>query len=196
MHQRLALVGTGAAVQTAVARLAELVRPGGWIQLIEAENVIDENDGPAMHDFLKLMKDIFTTMGANVKLAGQLHGWLEALGFRDVHERLVNVYMGARNTNPQLAQQGVRSTSIAAGGLVDFAKSQSPTRTDHVFPWKSPEALFEAELTDMVSTPVPAAIVIERGTRHFGPSSESRVGRAWRELPAPDSVGAETTVKI
>ncbi|MCJ1380210.1 hypothetical protein MMC17_003313 [Xylographa soralifera] len=123
VHQRLALVGAGPAAQTAVAHLTELVKPGGWIQLIEAENVIGKEDGPAMHDFLKLMKDVFTAMGAEVTFAQQIHGWLEKIGFVDVQERLVDVYMGASNASPQLAQQGVNSTSIAATGLVDFAKT-------------------------------------------------------------------------
>ena len=123
VHQRLALVGAGPGARNVVKNLTELVKPGGWIQLIEGENIIDETDGPAMHDFLKLMKDVFTLMGAEVTFAKNMSGWLKAIGFEHVQERLVDVYMGASNKDPQLAQQGVNSTSVACGGLVDFAKS-------------------------------------------------------------------------
>ncbi|KAL9119450.1 MAG: hypothetical protein Q9187_003997 [Circinaria calcarea] len=125
VHQRLALVGAGPAAQTAVTHLTELVRPAGWIQLIEAQGIIGEKDGPAMHDFLQVMKNVFTTMGVDVTFARQVAGWIKAAGFVDVQERLVDVYMGATNADPQLAQRGVNSTCIAAKGLVDFTKSQS-----------------------------------------------------------------------
>ncbi|MCJ1434632.1 hypothetical protein MMC27_004001 [Xylographa pallens] len=79
-------MGAGLAAKIAVAHLTELVRPGGWIQLIEAENLIGEEDGPAMHDFLKLMKDVFTAMGAKVTMARHVRNWLE--GIVNVQERM------------------------------------------------------------------------------------------------------------
>ena len=124
VHQRLALVGAGPGARTALGRLLELLKPGGWIQLIEADNRVDERDGPAMHDFLELMKHVFTAMGANFHFARQIHGWLEEAGLINAQERVVNSYMGATNKNTQLAAQGVLSTSTAAAGLVEFAKCE------------------------------------------------------------------------
>ncbi|MCJ1352293.1 MAG: hypothetical protein MMC33_002277 [Icmadophila ericetorum] len=123
VHQRLTLVGAGQHGQAVVSNLAELVKPGGWIQLIEGENMIDEKDGPAMHDFLKLMKDTFTLMGANIHFARDMAGWLKAVGFEDVQDRLFDSYLGATNKDPKLAQHGVISSSVGCAGLVEFAKT-------------------------------------------------------------------------
>jgi gliotoxin biosynthesis N-methyltransferase len=123
VHQRLAMVGAGPNGQGALKNLSELVKPGGWIQLIEAENVPEESDGPAMHDFVQVMKDIFVFVGAGLKLSHQMAEWLKADGFADMEERVFVCQMGATNPNPQLAKQGVFSMGVAATGLVTFAKS-------------------------------------------------------------------------
>ena len=125
VHQRLALVGGGPNAQNALKSLSALVKPGGWIQLIEAENVLTHGDGPAMHNFVGLMKDIFTVMGCSLKLSQELSGWLKEDGFVDVQERVVPVQLGATNPKPELAKRGVYSTGVAAAGLVHFGKSSS-----------------------------------------------------------------------
>jgi hypothetical protein len=124
VHQRLALVGAGPNGQGALKSLSELVKPGGWIQLIEFEFAASDSDGPAVHDFFQVMKDIFRFVGASLKLSHLIADWLKEEGFVDVQERLVITQMGATNRNPELAKQGVYSTSIAATGLTAFAKSK------------------------------------------------------------------------
>ncbi|EON65501.1 hypothetical protein W97_04739 [Coniosporium apollinis CBS 100218] len=125
VHQRLALVNAGPVAQTAVTRLAELVKPGGWIQLIEGENVSAEGNGPAMHDFATLLKSTFAFMGVSSKYPREIHAWLREAGFVDVQERVVDVYYGASNPSPQFARNGIYCVSGAASGLVTFAKGQS-----------------------------------------------------------------------
>lgn len=71
------------------------------------------------------MKDIFKFVGANLELSHLMADWLKEDGFVDVQERLVVCQMGASNPNPDLAKQGVYSTSIAATGLSTFVKSRS-----------------------------------------------------------------------
>lgn len=77
VHQRLALAGAGPNAQIALGSIARLVKPGGWIQLIEADNLLTDADGPAMRDFVQLMKDIFTTIGTPLSLSRELSGWIE-----------------------------------------------------------------------------------------------------------------------
>lgn len=124
VHQRLALVAAGPGAQTAVKNLSELIKPGGWIQLIEADNVLTDADGLAMQGFVRLMKDIFTHIGTTLRLSKELSGWVKENGFLNVQERVVNVQLGATNPNPQLAKRGVYSTVVAATGLVAFGKSR------------------------------------------------------------------------
>lgn len=124
VHQRLTLVGAGPNGQGALKSLSELVKPGGWIQLIEAENILGDSDGPAMHDFVQVMKDIFTFVGASLQLSHLMSDWIKEDGFIHIEERLVTCQMGVTNQNSQLAKQGVYSTGVAATGLVGFAKSK------------------------------------------------------------------------
>ena len=124
VHQRLVLAGAGLAQSTAIMHLGELVKPGGWMQLIEGENVPDPRDGPAMHHFIAIMKDVFRAMAVDGSFARHLYGWVQAAGFSEVQERVVDCYMGATNKDAELARLGVGSTCIAAAGLVSFAKSQ------------------------------------------------------------------------
>ncbi|OCL14894.1 S-adenosyl-L-methionine-dependent methyltransferase [Glonium stellatum] len=128
VHQRLALVGAGPAQKEAVLNLAALVKPNGWIQLMEAENVFVDDQGPAMYDFVRLMKDMFIIMGAKIDLTRQIPGWLEEAGFTDIQDRLIDMKIGATNPNPRLAKQGVYSTAISATALSRFGKSLPPEK--------------------------------------------------------------------
>ena len=123
VHQRLVLAASGPAQQKAVHSLAELVKPGGWIQLIEGNNTPDETDGPAMKDFVQLIKDVFTIMGADPLFSHSMSRWLIEAGFTNVEERVLDTYNGPRNGDTELGKRGASSTLGAATGLVGFAKS-------------------------------------------------------------------------
>jgi hypothetical protein len=124
VHQRLALVGSGPAAQQAVANLAALVKPGGWIQLIEATNDLPEETGPAMRNFVTIMKGMFSTYGASLSLGNDLPGLVTAAGFENVQDRVVMTKLGAANPKPKLAAQGIYSTGVAAVQLSKAASSE------------------------------------------------------------------------
>ncbi|KAI1421989.1 hypothetical protein F5Y12DRAFT_661069 [Xylaria sp. FL1777] len=123
VHQRLVLVAAGSTQREALQSLGELVKPGGWIQLIEATNVLPEDSGPVMHSFVKVMNAVFDVMGADLAVTEKIPQWLEEAGFVDVHEKTVPMNLGAVNRDPTLASRGVFSTSAAATGLSKFAKT-------------------------------------------------------------------------
>ncbi|KAJ8069781.1 hypothetical protein OCU04_000197 [Sclerotinia nivalis] len=127
VHQRLTLAAAGPATKVAVHKLATLLKPGAWIQLIEPENVLDDKQGPAMHDFVRLMQDIFSVMGTSLNLGRDLAPMLHEEGFVDIQERVVILQMGPHNKNPDLGRQGAKSTAIACAGLVQFASISPPT---------------------------------------------------------------------
>jgi hypothetical protein len=107
-----------------VTNLADMVKPGGWIQLIEATNDSLDSHGPAFSNFVTIIKGIYSTFHASLKLADELPVWLKDIGFEDVQYRDIDTKLGAANPNPQLAKQGVYSTTVAARGLVQFASSK------------------------------------------------------------------------
>lgn len=123
VHQRFVLVAGGPKQKEVLESLGELVKPGGWIQLIEATNVIPETCGPVMHSFVKVMNGVFKVMGADLKLTERIPEWLEGAGFIDVEDRIVPLKLGAKNPDATLARRGVFSTTSAATGLAGFAKS-------------------------------------------------------------------------
>ncbi|KAI0165388.1 hypothetical protein GGR52DRAFT_575479 [Hypoxylon sp. FL1284] len=123
VHQRFVLVAGGPRQKEAVESLGELVKPGGWIQLIEATNVIPDTCGPVMHDLVNMMRGVFKAMGADVDVTERIPGWLRDAGFVDVGDRVVHLQLGARNPDATLAGRGVFSTSTAAKGLASYAKT-------------------------------------------------------------------------
>ncbi|KAF2686349.1 hypothetical protein K458DRAFT_430195 [Lentithecium fluviatile CBS 122367] len=127
VHQRLSLLGAGPNAQLAVHRLCGLVRPGGWIQLIEAtmvfpEDVVSAEATPAFWDLLRLMRGVAEHMGAAWLIGDTLREHLEAEGFVDVQEREIVLKMGRTNPDEALARNGVVSCGMAVEGLAAFAK--------------------------------------------------------------------------
>lgn len=123
VHQRLALVAGGPAQKEALANLAALVKPGGWIQLIEATNNLPEENGPAMRNFVAIMKGVFTAAGSSLDLGNELPGWVKELGFEEVQDIVANTKLGATNPDPNLAKQGIYSSNVAATGLAKYGQS-------------------------------------------------------------------------
>jgi hypothetical protein len=125
IHQRLVLPGAGTNQKLALQSLTELVKPSGWIQLIEAENIPHPDDGPHMHDFITFKRAVFTGMGANLKLTSDIPEWLgEVSGFHkeEVQSELVWMKLGAANRSEELGKRGVYSTGKLVEALVPFAK--------------------------------------------------------------------------
>ena len=128
VHQRLALaaVGPNFSQQDAVANIAALVKPGGWIELVELD--IDEPNskdaGPALREFIQLLREIFTLVGLGGNFARKLRGWLEAAGLEQVEERLVDFPAGARSRTADLAAKSINGSCSAVEPLVAVAKSE------------------------------------------------------------------------
>lgn len=122
MHQRLTLPGAGKFQKLAVQQLAALVKPGGWIQLIEAENIQHADDGPCMHDFITFKRAVFTGMGANLQLTTDIPVWLGEVGFTNVQSELFWMELGAANTDAELGARGVYTTRRLVEALVPYAR--------------------------------------------------------------------------
>jgi hypothetical protein len=104
--------------------LAELVKPGGWIQLIEATNDLSvAKEGTATRNFIQLILDLYNFMGVPKRMADQMKPWLEELGFINLQERTIDCQMGVSNPDAHLARNGVFSMNVAVTGLVGFGSS-------------------------------------------------------------------------
>lgn len=123
VHQRLVLVGSRGDPRPFVNRLSELVKPGGWIQMIEADQLIGEHDGPAMNQFMALMTAMVNHFGTPLKFAQDMAGWLREAGFIKIGESVVPYSMGPAQPNPELREQSIASFLTAVSGMVQFSKS-------------------------------------------------------------------------
>lgn len=125
VHQRLVLGACGAfSHKEAIMNLAELVKPGGWIQMIEPDQVCGVNDGPAMHDFIVLVAWVFVSMGGTISYTAHIKEWLEDVGLTDVQERGIPLFLGAASPKRELAARTALSTAKAMEPLVLYAKSK------------------------------------------------------------------------
>ncbi|MCJ1352281.1 MAG: hypothetical protein MMC33_002265 [Icmadophila ericetorum] len=126
VHQRLVLGACGSfSHKQAVKNLIELVKPGGWIQMIECDQVCGINDGPAMHEFIDLVSWVFVSvMGGTISYAGHLKEWMEELGLTDVQDRGVPLLLGAANPKKELAARTALSTALAMEPLIAYANSK------------------------------------------------------------------------
>ncbi|KAF2014409.1 hypothetical protein BU24DRAFT_423366 [Aaosphaeria arxii CBS 175.79] len=122
VHQRLALPAANKAqVQSTISRFIGLLKPGGYIQFVEADHSIAK--GPAMTDFFRLLSEIFKVMETGNDYAPQLKRWFEDAGLEDVQEKVFDIPIGAANENADIGKKGALMFSYGVRGLVDVAKT-------------------------------------------------------------------------
>lgn len=125
VHQRLTPPGAAPTPLPQIIRqLFALLKPGGWIQLVEAEQE-GPDSGPVFQEFLDLVRALFTTTGAGWHYAKDMRGWLEEAGAVDVDECVVHMAFGVKNPDKELAEMSAQCTAKAMDGLVKHAKSKS-----------------------------------------------------------------------
>lgn len=119
VHQRFVL---GAVPKTnleiVVRQLIGLVKPGGWIELMESDlPVADQEDAaaPVWH----LLRQLYLAMGSEPDLDGVLPGIFRGAGLVDVQEKRVIVPVGVKRSSlsPLRADGGVGGTGGGGPGL-------------------------------------------------------------------------------
>ena len=81
VHQRLGLAGSSPTpIPDVVTNLIGLVKPGGWIELVELDIDEPQDAGPALREFIRLLREVFTLTGMGGNFASKMRGWLEAVG--------------------------------------------------------------------------------------------------------------------
>ncbi|KAF2972982.1 hypothetical protein GQX73_g505 [Xylaria multiplex] len=121
VHQRLVLGACGSfPFPEAVKNLAALVKPGGWIELIEPDQTCGIGDGQAMRDFITLVTCVFEHMGGNVRYAYNIKRWLQEAGMIDIEERSIPLFLGTSIPDQDLARRTARSTADAMLPLLKY----------------------------------------------------------------------------
>lgn len=125
MHQRFVLAGCrGFPLKDAVRNLAMTVKPGGWIQFIEPEQLVDEDNGPVMHEFIAMVQEVLKLTGIGIDYTPMISSWLEEAGMEEIHERKCDMLLGALNPDPELAEKGARSSAVAMSMFVKLLRCE------------------------------------------------------------------------
>jgi gliotoxin biosynthesis N-methyltransferase len=109
--------------------LVGLLKPGGWIQLVEADHSVFT--GPAMGELFELVKEVFEAMGVAWDLGRQLKTMLETEGLVNVEERIYDVPLGAKNNDDDMGKKGAAAFVMGAEGLVGAARRKHQRHTSN-----------------------------------------------------------------
>ncbi|CAI6337033.1 unnamed protein product [Periconia digitata] len=124
IHQRLTLPFAGNKCKESLSALMDMVKPGGWIQLMEGTLLTTDSVevNPCMHNYLKIVHAIYKSLGAPLTLSRDIPQWLKEAGFVNVETREIHVQMGASNKDTDLGKRGAATQRDAAKGMVEAAR--------------------------------------------------------------------------
>lgn len=108
VHSRMALPGVGlSSLEDAVMNLIRLVKPGGWIQLVEMQWQ-DWDAGPVLQEFQQAMQQLvgMVTNGQGVDMREGLTELFEKAGLTKVEHAIIDVPVGVK------AKEDVRELSL------------------------------------------------------------------------------------
>jgi len=128
VHSRFALAGAGTnSIREVVKRLFALVKPGGYIQLVE--NAFEEPpNGAAARAFVETISSMFSlvTGGQFGNLRADAARWLQEAGMEGVEDRLVTVPLGLSAKSGELNELSITSIVSTASGISETAKQMPP----------------------------------------------------------------------
>ncbi|CAN9376828.1 unnamed protein product [Alternaria alternata] len=108
VHSRMALPGVGlSSLEDAVMNLVKLLKPGGWIQLVEMQWQ-DWDAGPVLQEFQKAMQQLVSmvTNGQGVDMREGLTALVEEAGLTKVQHAIIDVPVGVK------AKEDLRELSL------------------------------------------------------------------------------------
>lgn len=127
VHSRMALPGAGIhPLEEVVNNLIGLVKPGGWIQLVEMEWQVWDA-GPVMQLFQKAMKQLVSivTNRQGVDMRLRLTGILERAGLTNLEHRIISVPLGAK-AKKEVQELSLQSMFATASFAMDTLKKLPP----------------------------------------------------------------------
>ncbi|KAJ5874570.1 uncharacterized protein N7529_003000 [Penicillium soppii] len=123
VHQRLTLFGVGTKSKDCVLELMKIVKPGGWIQLVETEHSSHEPNGPQVKRLGALIGELSAGMGSDLSFrGGAMESWIREEGFIRVGTMLAPICLGAACPDPKLREQTVQAYCFTATQLLKACK--------------------------------------------------------------------------
>ncbi|KAI0445779.1 hypothetical protein F4803DRAFT_506399 [Xylaria telfairii] len=108
-----------------VSNLVSVLKPTGWIQLVEADWTDVSGCGPMLSETFLLFRRVFSKMGIG-EFTQKLEGWLSEEGLQSVQRRSFHIRIGARMEDEGLGSAGTAIICQAAGTLARIAAGLLP----------------------------------------------------------------------
>ncbi|KAH8888274.1 hypothetical protein GQ53DRAFT_826418 [Thozetella sp. PMI_491] len=142
VHQRFVFGGVPKQrLQGAVKGLIDLVKPGGWIQIMESD-VREDDDDTAVDGSLadgaapiwSLLRHLYLSMDVEPDLDRCLPTWLAEAGLVDIHEQRSTVPVGARRGGTDMARVSADAMVATAEQLATAIRGlgNSPLSNDEL----------------------------------------------------------------
>ncbi|RYO97041.1 hypothetical protein DL765_011339 [Monosporascus sp. GIB2] len=126
VHMRFGLAAaTEWGPQKVVSNLVTLVKPGGWIQLVEADWDDHTDCGPVLAELFGLFGEVFDKMGTGADYAKKLGDWMSESSLRNVETKTFAIRVGAKNPTAQFGHIGTEVICQAATSLTKIASTSS-----------------------------------------------------------------------
>ncbi|KAI9857133.1 MAG: hypothetical protein M1813_008624 [Trichoglossum hirsutum] len=114
VHQRLVLpVVSPEVAREAVHNLVNMVKPGGFIQLVEPDiSAIGKgivNETPAQHKYAEMNNQVFSITGGNIKPGPHLREWLEACNLEGIEDCQLDLGTGVRSKDTVMAESSIEN---------------------------------------------------------------------------------------
>lgn len=123
VHQTLVLVMAGQKQREAIHALLDLVKPGGWVELIEPENSCADDDGPAQQQWVAMLKELFQMQGSDPKFALGIEEHVRAAGFVDVVSKSLPTSTGKKlPADAEMQELSVKANLVSAKGMLKAGK--------------------------------------------------------------------------
>jgi len=125
IHQRFVLPACEKIAKAhAVKNLTALLAPGGYIELVENDHnrPLTESGGFAKGE--DLFRRMFKATGGDHEYPKLMKGWLEEAGLVDVKEEIIQVPIGKRNGNSEMAFKSTWSICSALRGLLPIVRGE------------------------------------------------------------------------
>lgn len=125
VHQRLVIAA--APPQTAAfvtEKLAELLKPGGWLQMIEADLESDDRNGPALHRFLTYAQRMSAACGLTPNPSKTLSNAMESAGLVDIERKSILLLHGAAQSDQGLQKKSMSGLCDAVPPLLAGVKGE------------------------------------------------------------------------
>ncbi|KAI1084741.1 S-adenosyl-L-methionine-dependent methyltransferase [Whalleya microplaca] len=122
VHQTLVLFQAGPGLREVIGSLVKLVKPGGWIELMEPEYKLNDDDGTAYKQFHNMLCELWAMRGTKSDFAASLEGIIKDAGFKDVKSVLLPIGIGPKTKDAQMANTSVESTVGGARNITIAGK--------------------------------------------------------------------------